>query len=315
MNVALCLLVYGGVVALFGPSVLQRLTHSGAAPRLGVAAWLVAVVGALGSWLLAAGMLLVEFATYWHADVAVRVCVDALSTPVNEAASPTLRAVSFAVAAVVITGAGVVLWRSVLILLRMRRRTLEHARAVLLVGRSRPDLGAVVLDSPQPQAYCVAGRPDAIVVTTAALDALAPDQLTAVLAHERAHLRGRHAALTAFVRGLATILPRVRLLTVGAEEIDRLLEMCADDEAARRHGAEPLLGGLIALVGAGTATPAHVMNAAGTAVVARAERLVSPASAVRRATNRTALLGVITATMMGMLEVAAGLLICSWIFG
>ncbi|WP_328402313.1 M56 family metallopeptidase [Nocardia sp. NBC_00403] len=315
MNVALCLLVYGGVVALFGPSVLQRLTHSGAAPRLGVVAWLVAIVGALGSWLLAAGMLFVEFATYWHADVAVRVCVDALSTPVNEAASPTLRAVSFAVAAAVITGTGVVLWRSVRILLRMRRRTLEHARAVLLVGRSRSDLGVVVLDSPQPQAYCVAGRPDAIVVTSAALDALAPDQLTAVLAHERAHLRGRHAALTAFVRGLATILPRVRLLAVGAEEINRLLEMCADDEAARRHGAEPLLGGLIALVGAATATPAHAMNAAATAVVARAERLVSPASGMRRATNRTALLGVIIATMMGMLEVAAGLLICSWIFG
>jgi Zn-dependent protease with chaperone function len=313
VNVAICLLVYGGVVALFGPAVLRRLTRGGAAPRLGIAAWLVAIAGALGSWLLAAGMLFVEFATYWHADAALRVCVAALSTPVNEATSPALRAGSFTLAAVVVIASAVVLWRSARILLRMRRRTLEHARAVLLVGRPRPDLGAVVLDSDQPQAYCVAGRPDAIVVTSAALDALAPDQLTAVLAHERAHLRGRHPALTALVRGLATILPRLRLLTNGAEEINRLLEMRADDEAARRHGAEPLLGGLIALVGAGT--PAHAMGAAGTAVVARAERLVSPASTVRRATNGTALLGVITATMTGMLEVAAGLLICSSIFG
>ena len=45
---------------------------------------------------------------------------------------------------------------------------------------------------PEPAAYCVSGRPPAIVVTTAALGALDDRQLDAVVAHERAHLAGHH---------------------------------------------------------------------------------------------------------------------------
>ena len=45
--------------------------------------------------------------------------------------------------------------------------------------------------SAQPAAYCVPGRPATIVLTSGALAVLDPAQLTAVLAHERAHLAGR----------------------------------------------------------------------------------------------------------------------------
>ncbi|WP_067836673.1 M56 family metallopeptidase [Nocardia lijiangensis] len=312
MNVALCLMAYGSTVAVFGPPVLHRLTRRGVAPRLGVLAWLVAIAGALGAWVLAAGLLVVEFATYWrHPSEALRACYSVLSFPVHIHGGWGAQLVTYSLAALLASGVAAMSLQAARVALRLRRRTMAHGRAVRMVGRELPDVGAVVLDSPEPQAYCVAGRPDTIVVTSAALDALTREQLAAVLAHEHAHLRGRHAALTAVLRAVATTLPGLRLLTAGSVEIGRLLEMCADDRAARVHGREPLLGGLLALVGAGARVPVGALGAAGTAVLARAERLVDPVTGMHRATNRTALLGVIAATVIGLFEIAVGILFCS----
>lgn len=118
-------------------------------------------------------------------------------------------------------------------MLRMRTHTLRHARTARVIGQRLPGTDAVVVDTADRLAYCVAGRPKTIVITTGALDALVPDQLGAVLAHERAHLIGRHHLLLASVRGLAAAAPWMRLFRDGATEIALLLEMCADDSAAR----------------------------------------------------------------------------------
>ncbi|TDD13757.1 hypothetical protein E1294_39770 [Nonomuraea diastatica] len=40
--------------------------------------------------------------------------------------------------------------------------------------------------------YCVPGRHSQMVITTGAMRSLGPEQVAAVLAHEQAHLRGRH---------------------------------------------------------------------------------------------------------------------------
>ncbi|WP_054812500.1 M56 family metallopeptidase [Nocardia arizonensis] len=293
MNVALGLMVYGTVLAVFGPAVLRRLTRRGVAPRLGVAAWLVAIAGALGGWGLAAGMLVTEFAA------------------VRRHPSDATEVVTFVVSALVTVGVVAVVLHIARVAVHLRRHTHAHGRAVRMVGRQVPGLGAVVLDSPEPQAYCVSGRPDTIVVTSAALRVLTREQLDSVLAHERAHLRGRHALLTGMLRSVATALPGVPLLAEGEVEVARLLEMCADDRAARAHGCAPLLGGLLALLGAGAPAPAGVLSAAGTAVLARAERLVEPVGPVRRVTNRTALIGVIAATVIGLSEITLGILFCS----
>ncbi|WP_109530166.1 MULTISPECIES: M56 family metallopeptidase [Nocardia] len=312
MNLALGLLLYGTAVALFGPPILRRLTRRGVAPRLGVTAWLVAIGGALGSWALAAGVLVVEFAAIWrHPSEALRACYAVLSTPAHPHTATAAKVVTFAVSALVIAGVTAIVAHVATVAVRLRRHTHRHGRAVRMVGRRMPDLGAVVLDSPEPQAYCVAGRPDTIVVTTAAVDALTGEQLAAVLAHERAHLRGRHAALTGILRSTAAALPGVRVVTEGSVEIGRLLEMCADDRAAHSHGPASLLGGLLALLDAGAPAPAGALHAAGTAVLARAERLVAPVGVVARARNRTALLGVIATTVIGLSEITVGVLFCS----
>lgn len=316
MTVAFALMCYGSAVAVFGPPVLRRLTRSGSAPRLGVVAWVVAIVGALGAWLMAATTLILEFANFWeHPAAALRACFAMLSAPAHVHGGPAVEVIAFALSAVVAAGLSAVLLRTGHLVLRMYRSTRAHGRAVRVVGRKMPGRAAVVLESPQRQAYCVAGRPDTIVVTSAALDALTEDQLDAVLAHERAHLTGRHIHLLAMLRGLATTLPGLRLVTEGLVEVARLLEMCADDRAVRAHGPEPLLAGMLAFVEAPGRVPAGALGAAGTAVLERAERLADPVGRIRRATDRTALLGVISLTVIGLLEIAVGIFFCSTVFG
>ncbi|MEV6138227.1 M56 family metallopeptidase [Nocardia sp. NPDC051990] len=315
MNVAVSLMIYGSMVATFGPTVLRRLTWRGVAPRLGVLAWLVAIAGALGAWAIASGMLIVEFATYWHPADMLHDCYAALATPIRLHDGLLVQLGTLASAALVAAALLGILTHVTRAMLQMRRRTIAHARAVRMVGRHVPGIGAVVLDSPERQAYCVAGPPDTIVVTSAAVDALTEQQLAAVLAHEHAHLSERHAGLLRFLRGIAIALPGMRLVTDGEQEIGRLLEMCADDTAARRHGREPLLEGLLAIVGATEPLPAGALSAAATAVLVRAERLVAPVGVVRRATNWTALLAVMAATVVGLLEIAVGVLFCSTVLG
>ncbi|WP_433191650.1 M56 family metallopeptidase [Nocardia sp. CA-107356] len=316
MNIAVSLMIYGSLVATFGPTVLRRLTRRGVAPRLGVLAWLVAIAGVLGAWAMAAGLLIVEFATFCrHPADTLRDSYTVLSTPVHLHGGLIAQLGTLTLAALVAVAVIGLLAHASRAMLRLRRTTRAHGHAVRMVGRRMPGVGAVVLDSSERQAYCVAGRPDTIVVTSAAVDALTREQLTAVLAHEHAHLSGRHGALLGLLRAIAITLPGVRLLTDGVGEIGRLLEMCADDAAARRHGPEPLLGGLLAIVGATGPVPAGALSAAATAVLARAERLAAPVGPVRRATNRTALLAVMAATVIGLLEIAVGVLFCTTVLG
>jgi beta-lactamase regulating signal transducer with metallopeptidase domain len=152
----------------------------------------------------------------------------------------------------------------------------------------------VVIDADEPAAYCVAGRPPAIVVTSAMLAVLGDDELCAVLAHERAHLAGRHLTVLSALRSLASVFPNLALITVGAAEVARLLEMCADDAAVRRHGHAALLSGLSSLVAAG---PVEALAAADIAVLARAERLTARPTVWIRLRAHAAL----TAGMMIML--------------
>lgn len=193
----------------------------------------------------------------------------------------------------------------------MRTHTFAHADAVRLVGRSYGN-DVVVIDASEAAAYCVAGRPPAIVVTTAALAALDQTQLAAVVAHERAHLDGRHAYVVAAARGPTAALPRCGLVASAASQISSLLEMCADDAAARRHGRQPLLAGLLTLSGA--ATPAHGMAAANIAVLARAERLSDPPRRFARIQSQITLSGAVAAMAATPLAIVtlslSGVLIC-----
>jgi Zn-dependent protease with chaperone function len=142
------------------------------------------------------------------------------------------------------------------------------------------------------EAARITGRAAAIVLTSGALAVLDPRQLTAVLAHERAHLAGRHHLLITLTRGLAAAFPGVPLFTRGPAEVARLTEMCADDTAARLSSRPTLITALLAM-GTGAAVPAAALAAATCAVTARVQRLLEPAPPARHARNRLALIAVI----------------------
>jgi Zn-dependent protease with chaperone function len=146
--------------------------------------------------------------------------------------------------AVACCAAVVAAWRYGRRVNRARKQTRAHGQAARIVGRALPGTGAVVLDDPRPAAYCAAGT---IVVTSGALGVLDDDQLSAVLAHERGHLRGRHHLLTLGLRGLTAAFPGVPLFTRGPAEVACLAEMSADDTAARTVGRPALITALIAI--------------------------------------------------------------------
>lgn len=143
-------------------------------------------------------------------------------------------------------------------------------------GRADPATGAVIIDDDKPGAYCLpAGRRPLIVVSAGAVARLTPPQLQAVLAHERAHLRGRHHLLLTAAAALGRAFPFVPLLGDAAADLSVLAEMAADDAAVRRHSRVDLAGALVALAGAEAGGGA--LAAGGHAAIARVGRLLAPA--------------------------------------
>lgn len=274
MTDGIWLLGYGLVMAVAAPWPLRRLTsRAHTPPRWGVAAWTATIAGTLAAFVAGIGLFLLDLVGHWRdPDTAFHRCATTLCriaaghSGVVPEVGVWLLGVAFVMAVVVL---GIDLTRT---LVRMHGRTQQHANDIRMVGRRIQGHDVVVLDVDEPAAYCVPGRPDVIVVTTAALSMLDGRQLAAVLDHERAHLTGRHPQLVALLRGLAATFPYLRLMTEGVAHVSRLLEMRADDAAARRHGSQALLAGLLALAHAAPAR-AGALGAAGRALIARTERL------------------------------------------
>jgi beta-lactamase regulating signal transducer with metallopeptidase domain len=120
-----------------------------------------------------------------------------------------------------------------------------------------------------------------VIVTTAALRTLNPDQLNAVLAHERAHLASHHHRLLAAARIGRQVLPFLPLMREADTQITRLVEMHADDAATADRDTRPLVTALVVLAAAGGPTPG--LAAAATDAAQRITRLLRPAEPLSRA--------------------------------
>src|SRR5579859_8138902 len=132
---------------------------------------------------------------------------------------------------------------------RIERDLRRQRTMVDLLGRAEAD-GVRVLDHPDPLAFCLPGPHPRIVITAGALAALRPDELAAVLAHERAHADGRHElVIQPFVAWQSALpfLPPARRATAAVAE---LVEMLADDAAAQATSRRAVARAL-ARVGAG----------------------------------------------------------------
>lgn len=300
----LALSLYALTLAWQAPKVLTRLTASGVGARLGIMAWLAAMVTAL---LSAAGALqfLVRAAVAGWPGLAEAVCRSVAggactSVVYRSAAFELLLGVAVVMAAAT---AAVLAWRYGRGLQQAQRSTRSHADGARIAGLQlarispaavRGASDALVIEAREPAAYCLPGRPATIVLTTGALSVLEPEQLSAVLAHERAHLAGRHHLLTMMTRGLSAILPAVPLFIAGSQEVARLAEMCADDSAAREVGSRPLVTALLAM-GTGARVPLRALAATGHATLARVQRLSAPSHHARQARCQ---LGLIAVTLL-----------------
>jgi len=284
MRPVLLILCYALAVSFILPLPLARLSEPGVSPRLGLAAWLAAISSVLATVMVGLGLLARAAIAGWPAfarTVCESVSAGACPPGVYRSAAYELGLA----AAAFLGGLAMILFglRYGRILRRSRLRTRAHAEAARITGhRVEGGNAAFVLDATRPAVYCVPGRPPTIVLTTGALAVLGPEQLTAVLAHERAHLAGRHHLLLAATRSLAAVAPVVPLFARGTGEVARLAEMRADDVAARRaggaQGRRTLLAALLAM-DAGvpvTQAPAAWLAATGGVVAARVQRLAEP---------------------------------------
>ncbi|KOV82462.1 M56 family metallopeptidase [Nocardia sp. NRRL S-836] len=164
---------------------------------------------------------------------------------------------------------------------RRARARAEHLSVLRLAGRREPGPHPTVwLDHDRPLAFSLAGRPGVVVATEGLHRHLTPDEVGAVLAHERAHLDGRHHLLVAAADAVATALPVLPLFTRAASTIRELVEMSADLTAARAHGCDTVRTALMRVSSHGAPDSALAMGR--DVLDARLDRLRR-----RRVPNRT----------------------------
>ncbi|MFC9748926.1 M56 family metallopeptidase [Streptomyces niveus] len=108
-----------------------------------------------------------------------------------------------------------------------------HALAHRTLDASPDRSEVAVLRDTSPYAYALPGTPSRIVVSTGMLACLDPAEREALLAHERAHLAGRHHRLLFAVRLAGCANPLLRPLM---SAVTYSTERWADEEAARVTG-------------------------------------------------------------------------------
>ena len=151
-----------------------------------------------------------------------------------------------------------------------RRRRAHHRMVVDLVGKSRKS-GLRVLDVPQPLAYCLPGVRSRVVVSQGTLTTLEDREVTAILSHERAHLRARHDLVLEMFTAVHAAFPRFVRSASALDAVRLLIELLADDAAVRATGPTPLARALVAC--AAGRTPAGALAAGGPTTVLRVRRL------------------------------------------
>jgi Zn-dependent protease with chaperone function len=299
MIAALILLGYAGLLAVLGPRVLLRGRWTDRSPKLGIITWQALTATVLVSVAMA-GFALAVPTVRVSADLAdlFRACIMTLR---SQYAAPggALAAALGATAALAVLGRA---WWCVASSLGGALRSRRHHRnTVDLLGRPEPALGAVVIEHAEPVLYCLPGARRRIVISSGALRVLDDEQLAAALAHERAHLTQRHDLVLALSGGLARAFPRVHVFTRAHSETLRLVELLADDVAARTSPRLVLAEALLNL-GGGTA-PAPALAAGGSTAAARVHRLIGPyrpLSRVRAMLTSTAVAVALALPVIGL---------------
>lgn len=249
MMVPAALLLLGALTAVLAPRLLRRARWPEREPVVALWVWQCVVAAVLLCFGLS---MLLSAAAAWQAvrgrlfAAAPHGVVDAYALGASGGAWAAGTALALAAGAL---WTGAMLGGEVL-RARTRRRTRDtelRLRAPLLPGEDPAGARLVVLEGPRPDAWWLPGAAPQLVVTTAALARLKGSQLDAVLAHEQGHAAARHDWLLHCSRALARGFPQVPVFAAFEAEIDRLVELAADDVASRRFGRLTIALALVGL--------------------------------------------------------------------
>lgn len=183
---------------------------------------------------------------------------------------------------------------------RSALRQLRAFRTARTQADSRPTAGDLcVIESPHPDAYALPGRPHRIVVTTAMLRSLGPDEREALFAHERAHNAGGHHRFLVAAELAAHCHPGLRPVRAA---IALAAERAADEAAAVVVGDRRLIARAIARAALATresrsARPDFAPAATAGPVPRRVAALLAAPPSHPRAASWIALLLAICATL------------------
>ncbi|MGH3518398.1 MAG: M56 family metallopeptidase [Haloechinothrix sp.] len=270
MTTALALLMGALVAGWLVPHQLGRIDLHRVDPAPLIVSWLLSIAGFLLAGAVGVALLLVpDHGTSGGLAAALHQCWIALqhgSLPGAEEFG--------AVFGLGLLSAGVVRFTVVGVReFHQRVRTRRDQVAVLkLAARTDADSpNTLWLAHDRPLAFSIAGRPGVVVATEGLHQHLSRDAVAAVLAHEQAHLRGRHHLLVAIVDALGKSLPFVPLFRKAPDALRELVELAADVEAARKHGNGAVRSALLCVTGDGT--PQGALAMARDAVDLRLERL------------------------------------------
>ncbi|MER6303541.1 M56 family metallopeptidase [Kitasatospora sp. NPDC001539] len=241
MTALICLLLLGLLLSTVAPRRLARARWVEREPVLALLVWQCLVTAVL--LCCALGLVLAASA----AMPELRALVFAGAPHGVEAAYGLQDAEGWGRLCAVVLAAGAL--RTVLVLTREARaakalRNRRHAQLstrapelpeAISAARSRRER-LVVLENVRPEAWSLPGPDSRLVVTTGALQQLTDRELAAVLSHERGHVRARHHLLQQVAQALAAGFPGVGVFSAFRDQVEELIELAADDRAARRHG-------------------------------------------------------------------------------
>ncbi|GAA1630498.1 M48 family metalloprotease [Leucobacter chromiireducens] len=247
------------IAALGGPRLMRAAAPAfAAAPRVASGAliaaallWIAGLVaiGPVVAWMSAGPS--------WLPDAAARVCGRCLMQASPFGASAAALGIP-AIVPLALPALGAALVMAGLLREGWRVR---RSRAALLADLRRRGTDVTLrgvqvrlLDDAAPRAFSLPHRDAGIVVSLGTLRALSGPELSAVLAHEGAHLRQRHHGALGLLLGATHAFRWVPLIRAIRDAVPHTLEIAADRAATRITGTPALASALLKL-GAAPADP------------------------------------------------------------
>lgn len=274
--------VFAGLALLLAgpvPALLGRARWPYRTPRAALVLWqavaLAAVLSAFGSGLAIASLLLVPGPDGRPTTSPTRE-IHALGLPLWLA-----YVVVFALTLMV---GGRLIYMVVRVGIHTRRRRARHRILVDLLDQGGEHTvhraaDIRVLAAAEPIAYCLPGLRRRVVLSQGTFTNLSESELTAIVSHERSHLRARHDLVLEAFTAAHEAFPRFVRSKSALDSVKLLIELLADDSAIKVTGPTPLARALVAC--SNSTAPQGAMAVGGPTTLIRIQRLSGPLGDLR----------------------------------